>query len=269
MRSPNAAADVPRTLSRLASRAWSAGESTAGPFLFTPSVLLLRDDDVLYQCLQSLYEHARVWCGGLEVPFHVPAVRVVMTAEHTAGAFSVDEEGWTRIEISRDLIDIPRAVWLVMAHEICHHVLEQSGLSDRADRLRNERQTDLLMFVCGFGQLARNGYQAAQRFGSAFSRSHLGYLQPSEHEFAFEWVLAARSANKLQLPTDTQVRFPDLAAGFTIESADSAALQRLSSRVAESEKRQRLLRYYRSKYPERSVCQLVETILDDLERDNR
>jgi hypothetical protein len=227
---------------------------------------LIRDEAVLNEAVQALYAHARSWAGGLDIPYHIPRLSVTSCSRDTAGQFVVDE-GWTSIEIARDFIDTPRAVWLIMAHEVCHHILEQSGLANRNNRLANERQTDLLMFVCGFGQLAKNGYEMTQHFQSGFVRSHLGYLAANEHAFAFDWVVAARCANQLGGMQGVAPKSATIAAGFEMQSDDAAALQLLASRVADSSARQRLLRDYRHKHPHVPLIDLVQMIVDDVTRD--
>ena len=120
-------ADVVATLSRLARRAWAGRQLGHGSFLFTPSLLLIRDDAVLNEAAQALYSHARSWADGLDIPYHIPRISVSSCSHDTAGQFVVDDEGWTSIEISRDFLDTPRAVWLIMAHEVCHHILDHAG----------------------------------------------------------------------------------------------------------------------------------------------
>jgi len=262
-----ASPDVVATLSRLARRAWTRGQSGHGSFLFRPSLLLPRDEASRNDAVRALYGYARSCADGLNIPYHVPLVSVTNCSDDAAGRFAVDEDGWTSIEISRDFLDTPRAVWLIMAHELCHHILEMAGLAGRHDRLANERQTDRLMFVCGFGQLAKDGYESTRQVQSAYVRSHLGYLTAAEHRAAFEWVIAARCANQLGGMEDLKPQSLGIADGFEIQSNETQALQKLALHIVDSSARQRLLQYYRGKHPHLSLVDLVQIIVDDYARD--
>src|SRR2546430_14020750 len=138
---------------------------------------------------------------------------------------------------------------MILAHEVCHHILEQSALANHQSQSANERQTDLLMFVCGYGQLARKGYEVSRQFGSAYVRSHLGYLKPEEHEFAFEWVIAARVANRLGGMEEAMPRFAAIAADLVIENAEVTAERLLNRRIPDAGTRKRLIAFYRNKHP--------------------
>lgn len=110
--SPCASDEVVTTLRSLGARAWNHRQIVNGAFLFRPDVLLIRDEAVLNQALQSLYVHARAWDPGLDIPYHVPQLMIGgQLEEQTAGRFVVDHEGWTKIELSRDFLDMPRAAW--------------------------------------------------------------------------------------------------------------------------------------------------------------
>jgi hypothetical protein len=267
---PHASDEVVSTLRSLGARAWNHREIVNGSFLFRPDILLIRDEAVLNQALHSLYVHARAWALGLDIPYHVPQLTIGGQLEQqTAGRFVVDHEGWTKIELSRDFLDIPRAAWLILAHEVCHHIIEQSGLANRQSQIANERQTDLLMFVCGYGELARNGYEVGRQLGSAYVRSHLGYLTPQEHEFAFEWVIAARVRNGLGGMKGALPRAPAIVGDFVIENPELTAERLLKQRIHDAGARNRLIAFYRNRFPYLDLPDLVETIIDDYERDRR
>ncbi len=249
--SPCVSDEVVNTLRSLGARAWNRREIVSGAFLFRPQVLLIRDEAVLNQALQSLYVHARAWAPGLDVPYHVPQLTIGgLLEEQTAGRFVV-------------------AAWLILAHEVCHHILEQSSLANHHSQFANERQTDLLMFVCGYGELARKGYEVSRQLGSTYVRSHLGYLTPEEHEFAFEWVIAARVANGLDGMEEALPRFPATAGDFIIENAEITAECLLKQRIHDAGARNRLITFYRNKYPYLGLSDLVDMIIDDYERDRR
>ena len=95
------------------------------------------------------------------------------------------------------------------------------------------------MFVCGFGQLAKNGYEMTRHFQSGFVRSHLGYLTATEHDFALEWIIAARCLNQLSGMQNLTPKSAKIADGFEMQSDDAAALQTLARRVVDSSARER------------------------------
>ena len=122
-----------------------------------------------------MYAHARLWAPSLNVPFAVPTLRFTKVENRPCGSFSVSSHGVTVIEIDRSLRKMPMALGRVLAHEACHHILEQAGFSDRNDDRVNERRTELLMFVCGFGQIALDGECEINSVGFKCDSNH-GYL---------------------------------------------------------------------------------------------
>lgn len=266
---PSANNEIAMALEKLAKRAWTFDTSDeSGDFLFTPPSLLTNDGSVLNQGLSALYRHARRWAPGLDIPFRVPRVRVV-SAMSSAGRFQVDEDGWTSIDLGSEFLLVPKAAWLIMAHEVCHHILAQSGEALRNDTRLNERITDVAMFVCGFGDLAKSGQTFVEATGSGYVRHHFGYLDASEYSFVHNWVIAARCANKLPGMENAKPLHPELAAGFQIKSRAVVALELLRSRIIDAGARERLLTHYRENYPLDKEEELVTRILEDYERDRR
>jgi hypothetical protein len=107
--------------------------------------------------IEILLNHARKVAPNFSVPRKIPRT-VVEAAPFAAGQFKVDEEGWVTITISPDFFQDKLAAQAILAHEVCHYVLENSGIRKPNFEL-NERYTDLCMFVCGFGEIFLAGYK--------------------------------------------------------------------------------------------------------------
>jgi hypothetical protein len=60
-----------------------------------------------------------------------------------------------------------------------------------------------------------------------------------------------------------------IAAGFTIEDCEVTADRQLARRITDGPARQRLITFYRKKYPYLDLSDLVEMIIDDYDRDRR
>ena len=187
-----------RILEALATRAWSKPcHDLTGSFLLCPS--LFEPDtspEALGNTLRRLYEHARNWAPGLDIPYFVPPVRVTdLTSE--AGLFRIDEESYATVAVSREFVGSFDAAFLILAHEACHHILFQSALSQRVDIALNEITTDLTMFVCGFGEIVQRGHSMVRRSRSHYMTVHLGYLRANEYRMAHNYVLSRRAAERL------------------------------------------------------------------------
>ncbi len=68
---------------------------------------------------------------------------------------------------------------------------------------------------------------------------------------------------------DLLPRYPTIAAGFTIEDCEVTADRLLARRITDGPARQRLITFYRKKYPYLDLSDLVEMIIDDYDRNRR
>jgi hypothetical protein len=190
-------------LDELSAHAWRKPCQDFGEANFLLSLHALGQDpptsERLRQILRTMYEHARIWAPGLDIPFFVPPVRIANLQDTEAGYFSVDKESYASIAVSREFLADRDATLLILAHEACHHILLQSGVSYRykTDPTLNERVTDLCMFVCGFGEIVKRGHSAVIRQPDHLVSSHLGYLNSEEYAAAYRHVLAKRTAQGL------------------------------------------------------------------------
>ena len=117
-------------LEYLTNKAWSkpCGDPQ-GSFVLLPSRLASdTSPQGLSRLLRGIYEHARAWAPGLDIPWFVPPVRVA-ALESEAGHFLVDEESYASIAVSTEFLGSIDATCLILAHEACHHILLQSGIS--------------------------------------------------------------------------------------------------------------------------------------------
>jgi hypothetical protein len=177
--------DLPETLEWLARKAWT---SRAERFLFVPPAIRLDSREAMQSAVKLLYSHARAVAPGLDIPFMIPPV-LITNGLNSAGQFAVDGEGWTSIKVASKFLKSQESVWLILAHEGCHHILAQTGIAIRDNVTRNERMTDATMFVCGFGQIVKSGFRTIERTPGGYSTTHLGYLSATEYEYAYQWTL--------------------------------------------------------------------------------
>jgi len=187
-------------LEHLTTRAYSkpCGDPE-GSFLLAPSAIALgAGTEGLSRTLNRIYQHARDWAPGLDIPWFVPPVRIV-TLDSEAGHFRLDEDSYASIAVSTEYLGSIDATSLILAHEACHHILLQSGVSFqfKDDVILNERITDLTMFVCGFGEIVRCGYSVVHKRYGQYVNTHLGYLDSREYDAAYRYVLAKRQAERL------------------------------------------------------------------------
>lgn len=234
-------------LGELTKRAWTTQES------FQQEPFVLRSSDFAHttapaQVVEILLRHARLIAPGFEVPYMVPRV-LVEAIPFAAGQFEVDEEGWVTIKVGLDFFEDKLAAQAILAHEVCHYILDNSGIR-KSDIEQNERYTDLCMFVCGFGQIFLAGYkrEIAQ---SEYRLGHrLGYLTDAEYEFAQQYVMQLRQSNEL---------------------APSSELDRLKKRFAhlihDTDTCQRVIEAARRRHPHKSEIDLYRDEIYRIERD--
>lgn len=256
--------DIEAILLQLAIRAWDREirETENATFILSPKTLQTELVGPEAE-MRILYSHARKWVPGFDVPYSVPRV-VVEDHIQAAGSFTVDSSGFVIIRIAPYLLQEARLRHLVLAHEVCHHLLEQAGVADHANLELNERMTDLAMFVCGFGQVALEGWAISQ-----LTPETVGYLTTAEQDHAQKWVLAARLANNLGgvdiSKTSTDGLTPILEVKTALEDSSSDLRQRIPDRRV----RERYLRHYENLHPNESKKSLINRILTDYERDRR
>jgi hypothetical protein len=187
-------------LDHLTTRAYSKPCSAPeGNFLLAPSAIAFgTSPQGLSQTLNRIYQHARDWAPGLDIPWFVPPVRIA-NLESEAGHFLLDEESYASIAVSTEYLGSAEATCLILAHEACHHILLQSGVcfQFKNDLLHNERVTDLAMFVCGFGEIVRCGHSLVRSGHGQYVKTHLGYLESFEIDAAYRYVLTKRKERRL------------------------------------------------------------------------
>ncbi len=202
---PKASADfdhIKSSLDGLAQLGWLLEESSwSASFTLDPREL--SDLAPLDRVVKALLDRARRVAPGFAVPMMVPRV-AIESVPAAAGQFEVDEEGWVTIRVSLDFErDLP-AARAILAHEVCHYILENRGIRQPNFEL-NERDTDLCMFICGFGDVFLAGYKRSFA-GNEYRPGHrLGYLTDAEYEFANRYTNELRSTYRQNLQSELDV----------------------------------------------------------------
>ena len=242
--------DLKILLEELIERGW-AKEAGAWDSEFALQPIDLADADTLDRVVKVLLDRARCVAPNFSVPYLVP--RIVVESKPTGvGQFEVDEEGWVTITVSPAFFDDKLAAQAILAHEVCHYILENSGIYYRDVEL-NERYTDLCMFVCGFGQIFKSGYQRQPAQNEYRPGHRLGYLTDAEYEFADRYVQQLRKSHPLKLTSELS----------TLKQ------QLLQLTRNDRDLSDRLIKYERSKNPSQSEVSLYKDAIDRLRRDCR
>lgn len=238
--------DLEAQLRELTTQAWTTEQSLHSQLLLNPKDFVNVAEPS--QVVEVLIRHARRTTPGLNVPYMIP--RVLVVSMPAAGMFKVDEEGWVTIELGENFFQDKLAAQAILAHEVCHYILENSGIR-KSDVNLNERYTDLCMFVCGFGEIFLAGYRrdAAQQDYRPGHR--LGYLTDVEYQFAQRYVIQLRELDRVSPPKELDTLKKRLLA---LLYSDQGSL----SRNIELERR---------RSPHKSDVELYQDAIDRLERD--
>jgi hypothetical protein len=234
-------------LTELAKIAWTTEHSFQySPFLFNPDQLLQLP--TLEAVVEVLLRHLERVAPGFDVPYKVPRI-VVTPIDFAAGQFEVDEEGWVTIKVSTNFLTDRLAAHAILAHEICHYILENSGIR-KSDRMLNEQYTDLCMFVCGFGAIFLAGYKREFAQQEYRSGHRLGYLSDAEYQEAQQYVMQLRQSDEVAPPSELD-----------------GLKKRLLQLVYDKKTCQRIINATRRKYPDHSEIELYKKEISRLERD--
>jgi hypothetical protein len=152
------------------------------------------------EVIEILLNHARRITPEFSVPQMTPRA-IVESTPFAGGRFEVDAEGWVTIKVSPDFFKDKLAAQAILAHEVCHYILENSGIR-KSDFQLNERYTDLCMFICGFGQIFLAGYKREPAQKEYRPGHRLGYLTDGEYQFANQYVVKLRQSHKLKLQSE-------------------------------------------------------------------
>lgn len=199
--------------------------------------------------IEILLNHAMRVTPEFSIPQMVPRV-LVESIPFAAGEFVVDEDGWVTIKVSPHFFNDKPAAHAILAHEVCHYILENSGIR-HGDFEVNERYTDLCMFICGFGEIFLAGYKRESAQNDYRPGHRLGYLTAPEYEFANQYVVELYQSKKLTLNSE---------------------LDRLRTRLSQllygdRDKCRRLIEAQRRRSPHKSEVDLYQDAIDRLIRD--
>lgn len=230
-------------IEKLAKASWQTRESLNNPtfLLETSSLEGLGRQEIV----RVLLTHIRQIAPGLPVPQRVPDITTTIPDE-AAGTFGATE-GWAVISLAGDLPNL-ESVRAVLAHEICHYVLNAAGLRED-DTDNNEKLTDLCMFVLGLGHIFLAGFKT-QAVPEEYRPGHrLGYLSDAEYAFASRYVMAARRDNTLNLPSRAEL-----------------LRSKILTRVGGDKTLDRLVADARRKSPNSSENEIYQSVYDALAR---
>lgn len=239
-------ANLKSKIERLAKRAWESREESKTIQLVrhSKSISAIRSNEEL---VTTLLKHVRRIAPGLSVPMMTPRIVTERLCE-AAGQF-VDEAGWVKIVVGVQFFDDAAAARAILCHELCHYVLEASGIRERSTS-ENERLTDAAMFVFGLGDIFIAGYRRAA--GRQYRTGHrLGYLSDDEYRYVDCYVSTLRTSGEAQ------------------EAAETELERRLKTVVPDERARTRLIECERKKYPMKSRGELIELVLDSVAKDSR
>jgi hypothetical protein len=239
--------DLEAELRELATQAWTTEQSLRSQLLLNPKDFVNVAEPA--QVVDVLIRHARRITPGFSVPQMVPRVLVV-SMPAAAGMFKVDEEGWVTIELGTNFFQDKLAAQAILAHEVCHYILENSGIR-KSDANLNERYTDLCMFVCGFGEIFLAGYRRYASQQNYRPGHRLGYLTDAEYQFSQRYVMQLRQSGEISPPKELDILKRRL---LTLLFGDQASC----SRNIELE---------RQRSPHKSDVELYQDAIDRLERD--
>lgn len=235
-------------LRELASKAWATEKSLQQPqFLLNPADFININSPV--QVVEILIRHAKRTTPGFNVPQLVPRV-LVTSIPFAAGMFEVDEEGWVTIKVRSDFFQDKLAAQAILAHEVCHYILENSGIR-KNNTESNEKYTDLCMFVCGFGEIFLAGYRRETAQQDYRPGHRLGYLTDDEYQFAQRYVLQLRKSGEVTPIGE-------------LEQLKQRLIHLLYDDIASCN---RQIAAERKRYPHQSEVAIYQAVINRLERD--
>ena len=208
----------------------------------------------IQKSFEILYNHARKWAPGFNIPFSLPEIKILPFDEgDISGQFCMKEN--PTVTIAQKYLVNPIALRLIIARESCHHILNLSSLED-SNRTKNERRTDLTMYICGFGKIALEGYINIECEYNKTKIMHLGYLSSDENQQAYKWANQRR--NELSKGIDSFIDEEDRLYKklLNIVNGDIRVLNRLINNALVN-------------HPNMPRTKLYKLIMDEYYKDNR
>lgn len=263
--------DLDTQIRQLAELAWQPEPSQRYPdFLLRSSEFNAVHSPV--QMIDRLLRHAENTAPGLKVPRTVPRV-ILEPLPGAGGQFVIDEKNAVSIHVDNRFFEDLVATQAILAHEVCHYILESSGFRYPNTEI-NERYTDVCMFICGFGTIFLAGYKHELAFSNYRMGHRLGYLSDDEYQIVDRFVLRLRESRvPLQADETWSSSFgQNLIKTKTLDSPqDSTHLQKLqqefSRLIRDQAACRRLLNHAQQKYPAKSVIEIYELLIEQVKRD--
>lgn len=198
------------------------------------------------EIIRNYLNHINTVAPGFNIPIRIPKISVG-SPKDTGGTFG-SKDGWAIMTLSKELVGEKRAVAAVLAHEVCHYVLNCSSV--REDETEwNEKLTDLCMFVVGLGDVYLSGYRSSKIRGEYRVGHRLGYLSDREYRFAAQYVdQLRRNPQRLQ---KVQIDF---------------LRNKIASRVGDKRVIERMIENERRLAPKKSELELYRLASESLDK---
>jgi hypothetical protein len=242
--------ELEKQIRELAKIAWSTEQAFRDPnfFLNAKAMAGITSSE---HVIDIFLCHSRRIAPGLAVPHLVPPVHAEAMEEPEAGLFTVDPQGWVKISVHQDFVKDNCLAQAILAHEVCHYILGNSGIR-KSETILNERYTDLCMFVLGLGEVFLTGYKRGADQPGYPPGHRIGYLTDAEYEFAQRYVTQLRQSCEAAPPSELEV-----------------LKQRLMQLTRDSEVEHWIIETARNRFPDRSELELYRYEIDRLEWERR
>lgn len=149
----------------------------------------LKRDSIIHE--DELYNTAIRMTYHLGLVEYVPRIKVVSEGANTGGHINLGakaEVGIYDIYVNKELLFSPDGAFAVLAHEICHKLLQVKGFKGNTVE-ENEFYTDLATIYTGLGKYMLEGcLKREMHFSGNQVTTHseiIGYLTPNNLAFAY------------------------------------------------------------------------------------
>ena len=161
--------------------------------------------------LQKAAKRIGSFVGIEDLTFNVAVAR---QKENVGGHIELEDgQEFVFIEISPRAGRSPQATLAVLAHEICHKLLQRQGISlgyGLLEDYENEILTDITSVFVGLGKLMLNGAETQsatwKERGQAMEGLRTGYLNRRQLAFVYRLVCAMRSVGKREMRSGLALR---------------------------------------------------------------
>jgi len=163
----------------------------------------------ILDALGEMVAASRPRVGAWEIPWESPAVEQTPDLDPEEPAWISHEHGRTLVRIHPALLTQPDGLGAVLAHALAHFVLEHNADSMMIpDADEQERMTDLLVFVLGYGRLylhrswsadALQGFSAHRPTLAVSAMAYAHVRCGGQHDLPLESILEGLHADALDV----------------------------------------------------------------------